>query len=632
MNNQQIIFDKDVIQLLKISEQVYQRCNYRGISKIIAFGTLALMQDSPLHRYLLKQGITEIEIATKTNNLLNNHKEEFVNKEELRILPISHQDTNTKESKIESFILENSFFETLKLAVNIGNKSYHTNIITNEYVFAALTETFTDLYLEFLISCFGRDAVLPKTANDSNELVIPKNLSSFLTVLNAEYQPDEKECNILGREEETNQLIRILAKATKRNAILVGEPGVGKTAIVEKFVWQVVTGNCHQKFRNSKIISLDVTSILAGTQYRGSAEDRFKGLIEFLEYNPGCILFIDEIHTILGAGACREGDLDLANSLKPILARGTTQVIGATTSEEYTKYFSKDGALKRRFEKIVVNEPHADQVYDMIKNQISRLERFHNTTISKKLVDFIILNASCFHYETRNPDRTLDLLDKSMTVAELKNKSKVDKSDILENFAIRKKQFKYMSKERKMATAYHEAGHCIIQHYAPELREYYNVLAVSIMPAENYLGVNVFEQNENLTLPDNKNFYIQTIARLLGGRIAEKKYTGQLSAGASSDLEKATKIAKDMVTRYGLDEDFAQNRVYLKNTENSMYTESIKEKINGEIDKILEEAYKYADAILKERTVVLEKLVEELMKKGILSMTDLEKIFNQKKE
>ena len=152
------------------------------------------------------------------------------------------------------------------------------------------------------------------------------------------------------------------------------------------------------------------------------------------------------------------------------------------------------------------------------------------------------------------------------------------------------------------------------------------------MPAENYLGVNVFEQNENSTLPDNKNFYIQTIARLLGGRIAEKKYTGQLSAGASSDLEKATKIAKDMVTRYGLDEDFAQNRVYLKNTENSMYTESIKEKINGEIDKILEEAYKYADAILKERTVVLEKLVEELMKKGILSMTDLEKIFNQKKE
>ena len=163
---------------------------------------------------------------------------------------------------------------------------------------------------------------------------------------------------------------------------------------------------------------------------------------------------------------------------------------------------------------------------------------------------------------------------------------------IKEQKIIRKKQFKYMSKERKMATAYHEAGHCIIQHYAPELREYYNVLAVSIMPAENYLGVNVFEQNENSTLPDNKNFYIQTIARLLGGRIAEKKYTGQLSAGASSDLEKATKIAKDMVTRYGLDEDFAQNRVYLKNTENSMYTESIKEKINGEIDKILEEAYK----------------------------------------
>ena len=155
-----------------------------------------------------------------------------------------------------------------------------------------------------------------------------------------------------------------------------------------------------------------------------------------MEQNPDCILFIDEIHTILGAGACRDGDLDLANALKPILARGETRVIGATTSEEYEKYFSKDGALKRRFEKIIVKEPHSDEVYDMIKNQISRLEEFHNTVMPKELIDFTILNASCFNYETKNPDRTLDLIDKSMATAELANRHFVSREDILSNFAI----------------------------------------------------------------------------------------------------------------------------------------------------------------------------------------------------
>lgn len=114
----------------------------------------------------------------------------------------------------------------------------------------------------------------------------------------------------------------------------------------------IATGNCPENFKDSVVISLDVTSIIAGTKFRGTAEERFNDLIAFLENNPQCILFIDEIHLLLGAGACFEGALDLANALKPILARGNTRVIGATTEQEYTKYFSKDGALKRRFEKL----------------------------------------------------------------------------------------------------------------------------------------------------------------------------------------------------------------------------------------------------------------------------------------
>lgn len=143
-------------------------------------------------------------------------------------------------------------------------------------------------------------------------------------MLQNEYSKDSKECHICGREEETKALIRILMKKTKRNAVLVGNAGVGKTALAEKFTWMIVTGNCPKKFQDNIVVKLDVNDIVAGTQYRGSAEERFQQLIQFLEKNPKCILFIDEIHLLLGAGACREGDLDLANALKPLLARGET--------------------------------------------------------------------------------------------------------------------------------------------------------------------------------------------------------------------------------------------------------------------------------------------------------------------
>ena len=384
------------------------------------------------------------------------------------------------------------------------------------------------------------------------------------------------------------------------------------------------------QFKNLKIIVLEVNSILAGTQYRGSAEERFDELIKFLEQNQNCILFIDEIHTILGAGACRDGDLDLANALKPILARGETRVIGATTSEEYEKYFSKDGALKRRFEKIIVKEPHSDEVYDMIKNQISRLEEFHNTVMPKELIDFTILNASCFNYETKNPDRTMDLIDKSMATAELANRHFVSKEDILSNFAIRKKQFENMSKERKKAIAYHESGHYILNIFSAELRECSDTLAVSIMPAEGYLGVNVEEGNENYVPSNTKSFYIQQIGKLLAGRITEKMYSSEITSGARSDLRKATEIAKNMVMSYGWSNTFG-NHVYEKDGKNLLCDNTKVQEINKEIDGILVEAEKYATNTLNNHKKELKLIVEGLMQNGILSKKDLDEILTEDK-
>lgn len=179
---------------------------------------------------------------------------------------------------------------------------------------------------------------------------IPDTMKSFLRDLTSELDNRGKKL-ILGRDKETRQLWNIISKKNKRNAVLVGEPGVGKTAIVYKLVQDISNRECPEKFQNYSIISLDMTGIIAGTSYRGQAEERFKLLNTFLEKNRNVILFIDEIHNMLGAGSCREGELDLANSMKPILARGDAIVIGATTTKEYEKYFSSDGALKRRFEK-----------------------------------------------------------------------------------------------------------------------------------------------------------------------------------------------------------------------------------------------------------------------------------------
>ena len=266
----------------------------------------------------------------------------------------------------------------------------------------------------------------------------------------------------------------------------------------------------------------------------------------------------------------------------------------------------------------------------MIKNQIAYLSNFHGTKIDKEVVEFAILNASCFNYETKNPDRTLDLIDRSMAGAELKGKNIVEKEDILENFDIRRKQFDNMTTYAKMATAYHESGHYIIKRFAPELKNL-KTLAISIIPAENYLGINVCEVNENITPSATREAFIQRISSSLGGRKAEQMYTKKFSAGASNDLIKATNIAQDMVTRYGLGSSNA-NRVFLENEETPIYSTSLVNKINAEVNKILEEADEYAGKVLKEHQKELEILVDALIEKGILSSKEIEEVFEFSEE
>lgn len=618
------VFDESALFAIYSAREISTNIGLWFVPKEVFFTTLYGFPDTPVYQYLISKGIKDKDIEIKRTELLNSM---LYGKKYYATTPFSIED--------DEFLIDKDILEMFNKAKKIAENEYASTTLGISHIIVAFSELYTEEFMHimttFIPSIGMKDSLNELNYLGGNDMVkfeLPRELSSFLTVLNNKYSKDSKECHICGRDEETKALIRVLMKKTKRNVVLIGEAGVGKTALVEKFTWMVVTENAPKQFKDCIVISLDVNAIVAGTQYRGTAEERFKKLITFLEKNPKCILFIDEIHLLLGAGACREGDLDLANALKPILARGETQVIGATTINEYEQYFSKDSALKRRFEKIIVNEPRSYEVYDMIRNQIKLLEKAHNTTISKELVDAVIFKASCFNFETKNPDRTLDLIDKTMVCAELDGRLEVIEQDILENFNVNQKKFDKMSLENRTSTAYHESGHYIVHRFSKELTEYV-MLAVSIMPAEDYLGVNVFEIDPDITPSKNKDYYVQLIGSLLAGRIAEKMYSHKLTAGASSDLTKATKIARDVITQYGLDEEFTQDRVFLKDSQNYMYNEKLVSEVNEHIDKILKEAREYTENLLNEKRTYLDVLANALIEKGMLSNSEIDELFKE---
>ncbi|MCB0434366.1 MAG: ATP-dependent Clp protease ATP-binding subunit, partial [Mangrovimonas sp.] len=248
----------------------------------------------------------------------------------------------------------------------------------------------------------------PSKTNKKSKTPVLDNFGRDLTALAEEGKLDP----VVGREKEIERVSQILSRRKKNNPLLIGEPGVGKSAIAEGLALRIVKRKVSRVLFNKRVVTLDLASLVAGTKYRGQFEERMKAVMNELEKNDDIILFIDEIHTIVGAGGAT-GSLDASNMFKPALARGEIQCIGATTLDEYRQYIEKDGALERRFQKVIVEPTSIDETIEILNNIKAKYEDHHNVIYTPEAIDACVKLTSRYMTDRFLPDKAIDAMDEA---------------------------------------------------------------------------------------------------------------------------------------------------------------------------------------------------------------------------
>ena len=373
-------------------------------------------------------------------------------------------------------IIENSMLDA---------KDNNNGEVTPEHLFASLLEEGEGIAIRILI---GMDIDIDELYDEFSSKLVKKTKKRNKKLLIEDLGTDlvEKSKNkkldpVVGREKELTRLIEILCRRCKNNPILIGEAGVGKTAIVEELASRIAQSQVPLKLQNKRIISIDMATIVSGTKYRGEFEERMQKIIKEVETDGNIILFIDEIHTLAGAGGA-EGAIDASNILKPALARGTIKCIGATTTYEYKKYIASDKALTRRFQEIAIKEPDQEQTIDILKKLKPIYEKYHHVTIPDHIINLIVDLTNKYIYDRHNPDKSIDILDETCSMVsikeskesksiqkikqELQDVSKNKNSLILDNkldkaYSYRKRESKLITKLNELELSYKKNTHVI---------------------------------------------------------------------------------------------------------------------------------------------------------------------------
>ena len=319
----------------------------------------------------------------------------------------------------------------LELAVEVANHMNHNYVGTEHILLGLLSDgggvavgilrnhniRANDI-VDTIRTILGSSDSASHSGEDKKDNSSLGELADFSTDLN-ESAKQGKIDPVIGRDKEIARVIQILSRRTKNNPVLIGEPGVGKTAIAEGLAQRIVNGNVPEILRNKRIISLSISSMLAGAKYRGEFEERLKKAIDEVQKHDDMIIFIDEIHTLVGAGAT-EGAMDAANILKPALARGEFQVIGATTLDEYKKHIEKDAALERRFQPVLVGEPSEEDALEILKGLRDRYEAFHKAKITDEALEAAVSLSSRYITDRFLPDKAIDVVDEAASKVRMK--------------------------------------------------------------------------------------------------------------------------------------------------------------------------------------------------------------------
>lgn len=403
MANIQDYLTTSMLEALESAASLAIHSKNNEISSLHILWALSLDSTSLLNQVLNKKNISkdalELEIKSKISNLATSSN---VSKDNIRISNELLKDLENARALMSANADSYLSVDTFLISQLQNNKEYKE-----------LLSKFIDLmdFKKELENIRAGKKIDSKSADESFDA-----LNKFGVDLTQKARENKLE-PIIGREEEIQRLMQILIRKTKNNPILLGEPGVGKTAIVEALAQRIVKKDVPKSLQNKKIIALDMSALIAGAKYRGEFEDRLKAVVNEAIQSENVVLFIDEIHTIVGAGAS-EGSMDAANILKPALARGELHTVGATTLKEYRKYFEKDAALQRRFQPITVAEPNVNEALAMLRGIKEKLEIHHNVSITDSALVAAAKLSKRYISDRFLPDKAIDLIDEA--AAELK--------------------------------------------------------------------------------------------------------------------------------------------------------------------------------------------------------------------
>ena len=405
-------FTKSGEKVLEIANQIAIKMGHCYIgTEHILYG-LCKEETGVASKVLENQNLKPEDIYEKIEELIGCHK-----KEKISILGFTPRTKKILENAyIEAKKLDSNFIGTEHILIGImrENDSIASRImldleVNSEKIYNDIAQVLND---------FEDGINNDSYKNKVNDTVI-QNLSQFGTDL-TQIARNGKLDPVIGRSNETDRIIEILSRRKKNNPCLIGEPGVGKTAIIEGLAQKIINGNIPEILKNKRVITLDMTSMVAGAKYRGDFEERLKKCLNEVKNAKDIILFIDEIHTIVGAGAA-EGAIDAANILKPLLARGEIQIVGATTFKEYRKYIEKDTALERRFQPVFIEEPSKEDTIKILQGLRDMYEAHHKVKITDEAI-IAAIELSCRYINDRFlPDKAIDLIDETSSKVKLKS-------------------------------------------------------------------------------------------------------------------------------------------------------------------------------------------------------------------